>query len=243
MKFEQFQVNNKFLNSLPPEWSKFMTDVKLVKDLHTTNFDQLHAYLQQQKLPENEVYIKRECNHDPLALVANHQQTLVTIQPVKRRQGLFTTGKVTWRDSTQSQKGEGYKVLPVDAQGNGKVLNEEELEFLAHPGVAEGPVIQMVITHNAAYQADDLDAYDSDCDDFSTAKVILMANLSSYELDVLSEVPHFENTQTDMLNQSVQEMLYSKQTHLVNYPENAITSDTNIIPYSQYMLETQNAAV
>ncbi|GJW11200.1 retrovirus-related pol polyprotein from transposon TNT 1-94 [Tanacetum coccineum] len=32
------------------------------------------------------------------------------------------------------------KVLLVKAQGNGKVLNEEELEFLADPGVAEGPV-------------------------------------------------------------------------------------------------------
>ncbi|GKE65294.1 hypothetical protein Tco_1519455, partial [Tanacetum coccineum] len=29
MKLEQFQVNTKFLNSLPPEWSKFVTDVKL----------------------------------------------------------------------------------------------------------------------------------------------------------------------------------------------------------------------
>ncbi|GJY26933.1 hypothetical protein Tco_0401659 [Tanacetum coccineum] len=45
MKLEQFQVNIKFLNSLPPEWSKFVTDVRLVKYLHTTNFDQLHAYL------------------------------------------------------------------------------------------------------------------------------------------------------------------------------------------------------
>ncbi|GJY81039.1 hypothetical protein Tco_0493790 [Tanacetum coccineum] len=40
MKLEQFQVNIKFLNSLPPEWSKFVTNVKLEKDLHTTNFDQ-----------------------------------------------------------------------------------------------------------------------------------------------------------------------------------------------------------
>ncbi|GJR16796.1 retrovirus-related pol polyprotein from transposon TNT 1-94 [Tanacetum coccineum] len=135
------------------------------------------------------------------------------------------------------------KVLLVEAQGSGKVLNEEELEFLADPGVAEGPVTQTVITHNAAYQADDLDAYDSDCDDFSTAKAVLMANLSSYGSDVLSEVPHSENTHNDMLNQSVQEMSYSEQTHLVNYPENEITSDSNIIPYSQYLLETQNAAV
>nr|GEZ48651.1 hypothetical protein [Tanacetum cinerariifolium] len=30
MKLEQFQVNTKFLNTLPPEWSKFVTDAKLV---------------------------------------------------------------------------------------------------------------------------------------------------------------------------------------------------------------------
>ncbi|GJR56474.1 retrovirus-related pol polyprotein from transposon TNT 1-94 [Tanacetum coccineum] len=124
------------------------------------------------------------------------------------------------------------KVLLVEAQGSGKVLNEEELDFLVDPGVAEGPVTQTAITHNAAYQVDDLDAYDSDCDDFSTAKAVLMANLSSYGSDVLSEVPHSENTHNDMLNQSVQEMLYSEQTHLMNYLENEITSDSNIIPYS-----------
>ncbi|GJX22217.1 hypothetical protein Tco_0226662 [Tanacetum coccineum] len=135
------------------------------------------------------------------------------------------------------------KVLLVEAQENGKVLNEEELEFLADPGVAEGPVTQSVITHNAVYQSDDLDAYDSDCDEISIAKTLLLANLSSYGSDVLSEVPHSDNTYNDMLNQSVQEMPYSEQTHLVNYPENEITSDSNIIPYSQYLLETQNAAV
>ncbi|GJT19338.1 reverse transcriptase domain-containing protein [Tanacetum coccineum] len=73
-------------------------------------------------------------------------------------------------------------------EGNGKVLNEEELEFLADPGIAEGTVSQSVITHNAAYQADDLDAYDSYCDEISTAKAVLMANLSNYGYDVLSEV-------------------------------------------------------
>ncbi|GJY77378.1 hypothetical protein Tco_0482494 [Tanacetum coccineum] len=47
MSLEQFQVNTKFLNTLPVEWSKFVTDVKLVKDLHTTNVDQIHAHLEQ----------------------------------------------------------------------------------------------------------------------------------------------------------------------------------------------------
>ncbi|GJY33574.1 hypothetical protein Tco_0418043 [Tanacetum coccineum] len=39
-------VNTKFLNTLPTEWRKFVTDVKLVKDLHTTNVDQIHAHLE-----------------------------------------------------------------------------------------------------------------------------------------------------------------------------------------------------
>ncbi|GJZ85789.1 retrovirus-related pol polyprotein from transposon TNT 1-94 [Tanacetum coccineum] len=114
----------------------------------------------------------------------------VTIQPVQGRQ-LHLEDHMerqcpkpkTKRDATWFRD----KVLLVEAQGSGKVLNVEELEFLADPGIAEGPVTQTVITHNAAYQADDLDAYDSNCDDFSIAKAVLMANLSSYGSDVLSE--------------------------------------------------------
>nr|GEW60910.1 hypothetical protein [Tanacetum cinerariifolium] len=95
------------------------------------------------------------------------------------------------------------KFLLIEAQGKGKVLNKEELEFLADPGVAEGPFTQSVITHNAAYQDDDLDAYDSDCDEISTAKAVLMVNLSSYGSHVLFDVPYSNNTRNDMLNQSV----------------------------------------
>ncbi|GJT99602.1 hypothetical protein Tco_1109941 [Tanacetum coccineum] len=75
MKMEQFQVNTKFLNSLPLKGSKVVTDAKLVKDLHTTNFDQLHAYLEQYELHANEVRLLRERNQDPLAFVANQQMT------------------------------------------------------------------------------------------------------------------------------------------------------------------------
>ncbi|GJX61478.1 hypothetical protein Tco_0294378 [Tanacetum coccineum] len=60
-------------------------EVKLVKYLHTTNFDQLHAYLEQHELYANEVRLMREQNQDPrllhernqdpLAFVANQQMT------------------------------------------------------------------------------------------------------------------------------------------------------------------------
>ncbi|GJY18657.1 hypothetical protein Tco_0390148 [Tanacetum coccineum] len=90
-------------------------------------------------------------------------------------------------------------------------LNEEELEFLPDSGVAEGPITQTVITHNAAYQADDLDAYDFDCNDFSTAKAVLMANLSSYGSDVLFEDTNF-SAQQDAVILSVFEQLSNQVT-------------------------------
>nr|GEZ96894.1 hypothetical protein [Tanacetum cinerariifolium] len=46
--------------------------VKLARDLHTTNYDQLHAYLQQHEIHANEARLLREIYPDPLALVANH---------------------------------------------------------------------------------------------------------------------------------------------------------------------------
>nr|GEW21917.1 hypothetical protein [Tanacetum cinerariifolium] len=46
---------------------------------------------------------------------------------------------------------------------------------------------QNVVITNPAYQADDLDAYDSDCDEINSAKIALMANLSHYGSDNLAE--------------------------------------------------------
>ncbi|GJT41680.1 reverse transcriptase domain-containing protein [Tanacetum coccineum] len=135
------------------------------------------------------------------------------------------------------------KVLLVQAQANGQILHEEELAFLADPGIAEGQATQTVITHNAAYQADDLDAYDSDCDELNTAKVALMANLSHYGSDALAEVHNHDNVDNNMINQAVQAMPSSEQSNVVNHSETEITSDSNIIPYSQYMIESQQAAV
>nr|GFB36277.1 hypothetical protein [Tanacetum cinerariifolium] len=119
----------------------------------------------------------------------------------------------------------------------------EELAFLADPWIAEAQTTQNVITHNATYQADDLDAYDSDCDEINTAKVTLMLNLSHYGSDDLAEVHDQDNVTHNLINQAVQAMPLSEQSNIVNQSETEITSDSNIIPYSQYMSESQQAAV
>nr|GEV19123.1 retrovirus-related Pol polyprotein from transposon TNT 1-94 [Tanacetum cinerariifolium] len=60
-------------------------------------------------------------------------------------------------------------------------------------GIAETQSTQYVVTNNAAYQVDDLDAYDSDCDEINSAKIALMANLSHYGSDNLAESLEIEN--------------------------------------------------
>nr|GEU37327.1 retrovirus-related Pol polyprotein from transposon TNT 1-94 [Tanacetum cinerariifolium] len=153
----------------------------------------------------------------------------VTLQPVQGRQICFAMGI--------------NKVLLVQAQTNGQILHEEELAFLADPRISEGQATQTVITHNAAYQVDDLDAYDSECDELNTAKVTLMANLSQYGSDALAEVHNHDNMDNSMINQGVQVMPSPEQSNVVNQLETKITSDSNIIPYSQYVIESQQTAV
>nr|GEU61459.1 hypothetical protein [Tanacetum cinerariifolium] len=135
------------------------------------------------------------------------------------------------------------KVLLVQAQANGQVLQEEELEFLADPGIAETSSTQYAVTNNAAYQADDLDAYDSDCDELNSAKIALMANLSHYGSDNLAEVQNQDNVYNNVLYQEVQETSTSEQSNILNQSQTEITSDSNIISYSQYINESQYTTV
>ncbi|GKE14308.1 hypothetical protein Tco_1421885, partial [Tanacetum coccineum] len=79
--------------------------------------------------------------------------------------------------------------------------------------------------------ADDLNAYDSDCNELNSAKVALMANLSHYVSDALAEVYNPDNVDNHMINQGVQVIPSSEQSNVVNYSETEITSDSNIIPY------------
>ncbi|GKA85846.1 hypothetical protein Tco_0807500 [Tanacetum coccineum] len=84
----------------------------------------------------------------------------------------------------------------------GQILDEEQLAFLADLGVPDGQASQTIIPNNTTFQTEDLDTYDSDCDDLSNAQAVLMANISNYGSDVIFEVSHFDiYLNDDMENQ------------------------------------------
>nr|GEX48017.1 hypothetical protein [Tanacetum cinerariifolium] len=145
----------------------------------------------------------------------------------------FLTAVASSKGDKESYFGTGYKSNASSSGGEMQVdrqnLDEEQLTFLTDPGVPNGQAVQLIIPNNAAFQTEDLDTYDSDCDDVSNAKAILMANIFNYSSDVISEVPHSETYLNDMENQSVHAMQDFEQTPVVNITDNEITSDSNII--------------
>nr|GFA69086.1 hypothetical protein [Tanacetum cinerariifolium] len=101
---------------------------------------------------------------------------------------------------------------PSSSHANGQVLQEEELEFLADPGTAESSSNQNVVTTNAPYQADHLDAYDSDCNELNSAKIALMANFYHYDSDNLAENSHLPALQDDLILSVIEQL----KTQVVN---------------------------
>ncbi|GKE37560.1 hypothetical protein Tco_1460965 [Tanacetum coccineum] len=143
---------------------------------------------------------------------ATIQDDKVIVQQVQGRQG-------------QNYSGTGYKSNATSSGGNNasgqarivKCYNCQDL------GVPDGQAVQTIIPNNAAFQNEDLDTYDFDCEDISNAKAVLMPNISNYGSDVILE--DFE------------------QPPAVDFTYNEIHSGSNIIPYSQYLQETQQANV
>nr|GEX08153.1 uncharacterized mitochondrial protein AtMg00810-like [Tanacetum cinerariifolium] len=115
---------------------------------------------------------------DPIDAINHMMSSLSTVVTSR-----YPTTNNQLRDSSnprqQATINDGRVTLQL-AQGR-------QISFATDLGITEGQATQTVITHNAAYQVDDLDAYDSDLDELNTAKVVLMVNLSRYGLDALAK--------------------------------------------------------
>ncbi|GJZ04532.1 putative ribonuclease H-like domain-containing protein [Tanacetum coccineum] len=184
---------------------------------------------------------------------ATIQDGKVTVQQVQGRQGQSYVGTVNKGYATSSggnnARGHVRVIKCYNCQGKGHMARQctqpkrprNAAWFKDKAMLAEAQESGQILDEEKL--TEDLDAYDSDCHDVSNAKAVLMANLSNYGSDVISDVPHFESYHNDMDNQSVPLIQDFKQTFVVDFPDNKITSDSNIIPYSQYLQETQQIVV
>ncbi|GJV78150.1 retrovirus-related pol polyprotein from transposon TNT 1-94 [Tanacetum coccineum] len=168
MTMQQVQVNTKFLNSLQPEWSKFVTDVKLAKNMYNTNFDQWYAYLSQHEEHANEARMMRERYPDPLALsqsfagtgnkgnaTSSRGNNVASQARVVKCYNCQGEGHMA-RQCTQPKRSRNSawfkeKMLLVQAQESSQELDKEQLAFLEDHGVADGQATQTTISQNAAF--------------------------------------------------------------------------------------------
>ncbi|GKE18551.1 hypothetical protein Tco_1426128 [Tanacetum coccineum] len=113
--------------------------------------------------------------------------------------------------------------------------------------VDEQPVQDLALNVDNVFQADDCDAFDSDVDEAPTAQTMFMANLSSadpvydkadpsYDSDIISEVHDHDHYQDAVCEHHEEhEMHDDVQPNYIVDSHVDYTSDSNMIPYDQYV--------
>nr|GEX95366.1 FAR1 DNA binding domain-containing protein [Tanacetum cinerariifolium] len=117
--------------------------------------------------------------------------------------------------------------------------------------VNEQPVQDLALNVDNVLQVDDYDAFDSDVDEAPTAQTMFMANLSSadpvtdeagpsYDSDILSEVRDHDHYQDAVCAHHEEHAMHdSVQLNHVVDSHADYTSDSNMIPYDQYVKDNE----
>ncbi|GJV29126.1 hypothetical protein Tco_1385574 [Tanacetum coccineum] len=149
------------------------------------------------------------------------------------------------------------KMLLMNAHENGVVLDEEQLLFLAGEQVTnfDEDVDDLALNVDHVFEADQCDAFDSDVDEAPTTQTMFMANLSSedpiydeagpsYDSNTPFEVQDHD-TFVDHMDEyhEVHEMQSDVQHNYVVDSDADYTSDSNIIPYDQYVEDNEEHVV
>ncbi|GKB40148.1 retrovirus-related pol polyprotein from transposon TNT 1-94 [Tanacetum coccineum] len=185
--------------SLQPEWRKFVTDVKLAKDLHTTNYDQLYAYLSQHEAHANEVltqlshttpsvpqnaYHAPPISQQPQAEFPQLDSGLAVLSFLPADDPIACLNKAMAVMSTvmaSRTKGNATSSGGNNAASQARVVKCYNCQGKGHMA---RQCNQPKRPRNSAWFKEKMLL---DCDDISSAKAVIMANLSSYDSDVLFE--------------------------------------------------------
>nr|GEW50114.1 hypothetical protein [Tanacetum cinerariifolium] len=242
--------------SLQLEWSRFMTDVTLAKNMHTSNYDRLYAYLSQHEVHATEVYLMLEIFPNPLALVANYhhipsyQNTHQSLyNPSHYQQQLSPVAQQFYSSQSHSQSYEGNNASNrtrvtrcYNYHGEGHMARQ--CTQPKRPKNAEWFKKKILLVQAQEY----------DCDEAPSTKAVLIANLSNYDSNVILEVPISDTCQDNyVLDHCVQDIKLGKErlsetkSHLANFDKVVkvktialtLTKDTWGFEYTKYVLITE----
>nr|GEV76597.1 hypothetical protein [Tanacetum cinerariifolium] len=204
--------------------------------------------------------LMHERTSDLLALVSQHQLNRPTYQhhqqshhqPQFQQQAstyqssLFATSYHTPQFVSQEPSSSNLSIsYPVNDIPSAVNHNAYMTSYLA-PQIDYAPILllqeslsnQNVVTTNTAYQADDLDAYDSDCDELNSTKIALMENLSHYGSDNLAKANNQDNRANHLIHQEMQVPSTSKQSNILTQSNTEITNfETRFVPQTELSAE------
>ncbi|GKA33890.1 retrovirus-related pol polyprotein from transposon TNT 1-94 [Tanacetum coccineum] len=214
---------------------KFVTDVKLVRDLHTTNIDQLHAYLGQHEFHANDIRLMHELNQQPEfpqpdsgLIVLVFKQGDDPIDAINHMMS-FLSAVVTSRYPTTNN----------------------QLRNLSNPRqqatINDGRVILQPVQGRQIFVAAGTTRTNTPAASGSNSgkqrNVICYNCKREGHMSKQCTKPKRKRDDSWFKDKVLLAMPSSEQSSAVNHSETEITSDSNIIPYSQYVKESQQAAI
>nr|GFA84209.1 hypothetical protein [Tanacetum cinerariifolium] len=183
---------------------------------------------------------RQNTHHPKLDLSSEHLRTLVNKQQLimdGSLSNLFKEGIILFRlvrqdhlhqDKEEHRENKGsLRVTTAKAKVTCPSSAQNPGGSVMPNGTPESSGNQMVITNNAAYQVDDLDAYDSDCDEINSAKIALLANLSHYGSDNLAEVNNPKIRANSLNHQERQIQSTSEQFSTLTHSNTEIEMQTD----------------
>nr|GEW96914.1 integrase, catalytic region, zinc finger, CCHC-type, peptidase aspartic, catalytic [Tanacetum cinerariifolium] len=221
---------------------RFVTAVKLNRGLRDSNYDQLYAYLKQHEIhaQENKMMLERFSQPmvDPLALMSNVSNPQ-HYSPSSSALSLKQAPPPLADSSLSPAESQGMNLRGGSTAGYGGAQNRV------------GNVNQGQARPGQARPADDCDAFDSDVDEAPTAQTMFMANLSFadpvtdevgplYDSDILSEVQDHDHY-LDAVCAHHEEHVMQDNVQLDHVVDSHAdyTSDSNMIPYDQYVKDNK----
>nr|GEU36243.1 hypothetical protein [Tanacetum cinerariifolium] len=296
MKLEEFQVNTKFLNTLPPEWSKFVTDVKLSPQYGSPYQSQQYSNNQSSislsiTYPSNDYQSSVHHNiyspsssipqleyaptvnqqpefpqpdsglivpvfkqgDDPIDAI-NHMMSfisfvitsrypttnnqlrnssnprqhatinegIITLQPVQGRKTSFasSTSRTYTPGASGNNSGKQKTVNCYNCKGEGhmsKQCSKPKRKWDDSWFKDKVLLVQAQANGQILYEE----------------KLAFLADLEISEGQATQTVHNPDNVDTNLINPVVHAMPSSEQSNVVNHSETEITSNSNIIPYSQ----------